>query len=81
MARRVCSRSSTNEFAGRLAFVAQNVRPRTSATRCFPHTLRDGQWRTGGIIGQAFPYTPIANPRYFVPDWSFGIQEETFRHR
>ena len=28
------------------------------------------------IIGQAFPYTPIANPRYFVPDWTFGIQEE-----
>ena len=27
------------------------------------------------IIGQAFPYTPIANPRYFVPDWSFGIKE------
>ena len=23
-----------------------------------------------------FPYTPIANPRYFVPDWTFGIQEE-----
>jgi sulfur-oxidizing protein SoxB len=28
------------------------------------------------IIGQAFPYTPIANPRYFVPDWTFGIKEE-----
>jgi len=28
-----------------------------------------------GIIGQAFPYTPIANPRYFVPDWTFGIKE------
>ncbi len=29
-----------------------------------------------GVIGQAFPYTPIANPRYMMPDWSFGIQEE-----
>jgi S-sulfosulfanyl-L-cysteine sulfohydrolase len=28
------------------------------------------------IIGQAFPYTPIANPRYMVADWTFGIQEE-----
>jgi len=28
------------------------------------------------IIGQAFPYTPIANPRYMTPDWSFGIQDE-----
>jgi sulfur-oxidizing protein SoxB len=27
------------------------------------------------IIGQAFPYTPIANPRHLVPDWTFGIQE------
>jgi sulfur-oxidizing protein SoxB len=28
------------------------------------------------VIGQAFPYTPVANPRYMVPKWSFGIQEE-----
>ncbi len=28
------------------------------------------------IVGQAFPYTPIANPRYFVSEWTFGIQEE-----
>jgi sulfur-oxidizing protein SoxB len=28
------------------------------------------------IIGQAYPYTPIANPRYFVPEWSFGIREK-----
>ena len=32
-----------------------------------------------GIIGQAFPYTPIANPRYMIPNWSFGIQEEKIR--
>lgn len=28
------------------------------------------------VIGQAFPYTPIANPQRFIPDWTFGIQEE-----
>ncbi len=28
------------------------------------------------VIGQAFPYTPIANPRWMFPDWSFGIREE-----
>ncbi|MGC6485593.1 MAG: thiosulfohydrolase SoxB [Candidatus Puniceispirillales bacterium] len=28
------------------------------------------------VIGQHFPYTPIANPRYMVPDWSFGIRPE-----
>jgi sulfur-oxidizing protein SoxB len=31
------------------------------------------------VIGQAFPYTPIANPRWLMPDWSFGIEEERVR--
>ncbi len=34
-----------------------------------------------GIIGQAFPYTPIANPHWMIPDWSFGIEEEKIRDR
>jgi sulfur-oxidizing protein SoxB len=29
------------------------------------------------VIGQHFPYTPIANPRYMMPKWSFGIRPET----
>ncbi|MFN3868584.1 MAG: thiosulfohydrolase SoxB [Hyphomicrobiaceae bacterium] len=28
------------------------------------------------VIGQAFPYTPIANPRWMFPKWSFGIRPE-----
>ena len=31
------------------------------------------------VIGQAFPYTPIANPRYKIPNWSFGVREETLQ--
>jgi len=31
------------------------------------------------VIGQAFPYTPIANPRWMVPKWSFGIREDAVR--
>jgi sulfur-oxidizing protein SoxB len=31
------------------------------------------------VIGQAFPYTPIANPRYMMADWTFGIQEDLLR--
>ena len=27
------------------------------------------------VIGQAFPYTPIANPSRFIPDWTFGIRD------
>ncbi|MBR1137859.1 MULTISPECIES: thiosulfohydrolase SoxB [Bradyrhizobium] len=28
------------------------------------------------VIGQAFPYVPVAHPRRFTPDWTFGIREE-----
>ena len=27
------------------------------------------------VIGQAFPYTPVANPRHLIPQWSFGIRD------
>jgi sulfur-oxidizing protein SoxB len=33
------------------------------------------------VIGQAFPYTPIANPRWMIPDWTFGIKEEKVAER
>jgi len=29
-----------------------------------------------GVIGQAFPYVPVSHPRRFVPDLTFGIQED-----
>jgi sulfur-oxidizing protein SoxB len=28
------------------------------------------------VIGQAFPYVPIAHPKRFTPDWTFGIREQ-----
>jgi S-sulfosulfanyl-L-cysteine sulfohydrolase len=28
------------------------------------------------VIGQAYPYTAIANPRWMFPKWAFGIREE-----
>ncbi len=31
------------------------------------------------VVGQAFPYTPIANPRYMIPDWSFGIRQDNMQ--
>ena len=31
------------------------------------------------VIGQAFPFTPIANPRYMMAKWSFGIRESEVR--
>jgi len=41
-----------------------------------PYTLRNVGGRTIAIIGQAFPYTPIANPSRFMPDWTFGIRAD-----
>lgn len=40
-----------------------------------PYALRDVGGVQVAVIGQAFPYTPVANPRRFVPDWNYGIQE------
>ncbi len=41
-----------------------------------PYTIREmGDLRIA-VIGQSFPYTPIANPQRFIPDWTFGIDEE-----
>ena len=31
------------------------------------------------VLGEAFAYTPIANPRWMFPKWSFGIREEDVR--
>ncbi len=41
-----------------------------------PYVMREmGDLRIA-VIGQSFPYTPIANPGRFIPDWTFGINEE-----
>ncbi|QSP93889.1 thiosulfohydrolase SoxB [Marinobacter salinisoli] len=40
-----------------------------------PYTVRELGGKRIAVIGQAFPYTPIANPSYFIPDWRFGIRE------
>jgi sulfur-oxidizing protein SoxB len=65
------------DFAGRIDFVAQNVRTADFGDPVFaPYVIRRINGVAVAIVGQAFPYTPIANPRYFVPEWTFGIQEE-----
>jgi len=65
------------DLEGRVDFVAQNVRTTDFEDPVFAsHTVREINGVPVAIIGQAFPYTPIANPRHLVPDWSFGIQDE-----
>ena len=69
-----------HDFAGRIDFVAQNVRTADFGDPVFPpYALRPINGVPVAIVGQAFPYTPIANPRYFVPEWTFGIQEESLQ--
>jgi sulfur-oxidizing protein SoxB len=68
------------QFNGRCEFLAQNVRTVDFGDEVFkPYVIRSLNGVPVAIIGQAYPYTPIANPRYFVADWSFGIQEETLQ--
>ena len=58
-------------------FVAQNVVTNDFGDQVFkPYVMKQINGVNVAIIGQAFPYTPIANPRYMVPDWSFGIRDE-----
>ena len=62
------------DFAGRIEFLAQNVETEDFGDPVFkPYTLRSVGGVPVAIVGQAFPYTPIAHPRRFVADWRFGI--------
>jgi len=61
---------------GPIVLLAQNVRTLDFEEPVFAaYALRPVNGVPVAIIGQAFPYTPIANPRYMVPDWTFGIQD------
>ncbi|NBQ86666.1 MAG: thiosulfohydrolase SoxB [Betaproteobacteria bacterium] len=68
------------DFKGRVDFVAQNVKTTDFGDPVFnPCVIREINGVRCAIIGQAFPYTPIANPRYMVAEWEFGIQEENLQ--
>lgn len=68
------------DFKGQINFLAQNVKTTDFGDQVFePYVIREMNGVPVAIIGQAFPYTPIANPRYMVPDWSFGIQDENMQ--
>jgi sulfur-oxidizing protein SoxB len=68
------------DFRGKVSFVAQNIKTTDFGDAVFaPYAMKTMNGVQVAIIGQAFPYTPIANPRYFVPNWTFGIQEENMQ--
>lgn len=65
------------DLQGHIEFLAQNIKTTDFEDLVFkPYTLREQNGVPVAVIGQAFPYTPIANPRHMVPDWTFGIQED-----
>ena len=65
------------DFKGKVEFLAQNIKTADFGDPVFaPYSIRQVNGVPVAIVGQAFPYTPIANPRYFVSEWNFGIQEE-----
>jgi sulfur-oxidizing protein SoxB len=62
-------------FAGE--FVAHNIAEAGWGDPVFrPYSIREVGGARVGVIGQAFPYTPIAHPRRFVPDLTFGIRDQ-----
>ena len=68
------------DFKGKVDFVAQNVKTNDFGDPVFkPYVIREINGVPCAIIGQAFPYTPIANPRYMVADWAFGIQDDNMQ--
>lgn len=65
------------DFKGHIDFVAQNINDKEWGERIFkPYTMKIVNGVKVAVIGQAFPYTPIANPQYMFPDWSFGINDQ-----
>jgi sulfur-oxidizing protein SoxB len=61
-------------------FLASNIFDTEWDEPVFDHTAF---YEAGGhkvaVIGQAMPYTPIANPRWMIPNWSFGIRPEVIQ--
>ncbi|MBI3096210.1 MAG: thiosulfohydrolase SoxB [Rhodocyclales bacterium] len=68
------------DFKNKIDFVAQNIKTSDFGDKVFePYSLREMNGVKVAVIGQAFPYTPIANPRWMVPDWTFGIQDDNMQ--
>ena len=72
------------DFKGKIDFVAQNIKTSDFGDKVFePYSMREMNGPEGtirvAVIGQAFPYTPIANPRWMIPEWTFGIQDDNMQ--
>ncbi|MBI3527693.1 MAG: thiosulfohydrolase SoxB [Betaproteobacteria bacterium] len=69
-----------HDMLGSIDFIAHNVFTRDFGDRVFsPFIIKEIDGMDVAIIGQAYPYTPIANPQHLIPDWTFGIHEQSLR--
>ncbi len=58
-------------------FLAQNIRDSEFNDPVFePYKIIDKGGVKIAVIGQAFPFTPISNPRWMIPKWTFGIRDD-----
>ena len=65
------------DLKGNIDFVAQNILDKEFEDPVFrPYVKKEINGVPVAIIGQAFPYTPIAHPKHLVEDWQFGIRED-----
>ena len=61
-------------------FLALNIRDTEWQEPAFPaYKIFDKAGVKVAVLGEAFAYTPIANPRWMMPKWSFGIREDDVR--
>ena len=68
------------DLKGKIDFLAQNIKTTDFGDPVFPpYAMREMNGVQVAVIGQAFPYTPIANPRWMMADWTFGIQDENMQ--
>src|SRR5258708_21793657 len=44
-----------------------------------PSVIKEIGGHRVAVIGQAFPYVPIAPPKRFTPDWTFWIRDDEFQ--
>jgi sulfur-oxidizing protein SoxB len=56
--------------------IAQQAYDQDNGYAFKPYTIKEIGGARIAIIGQAFPYTTIANPQRFIEDWTFSINDE-----
>ncbi len=62
------------------AFLALNIRDTEWNEPAFEaYKMFDKAGTRVAVLGEAFAYTPVANPRWLMPHWTFGIREEDIR--